>query len=73
MGQGPVSVSMLIAGYAWSLLAMHGGRSSHMHVDMLTETRGQSQVLFLRMPRILSFETGLSLIVVASESLPPQH
>lgn len=36
MGQEPVSVSMLIAGHACSLLAMHGGGSSRMHVDMLT-------------------------------------
>lgn len=36
MGQEPVSVSMLVAGHACSLLAMHGGGSSHMHVDMLT-------------------------------------
>lgn len=36
MGQEPVSVSMLIAGHACSLLAMYGGRSSRMHVDMLT-------------------------------------
>lgn len=43
IGQGPVFVSMLIAGHACSLLAVHGGGSSHMHVDMLTETRGQSQ------------------------------